>query len=840
MNEIYGKVLVMLDDMFEKIRDFNQKIASFVGDEKWTSKSKIKRSKPQIVDHYFLSKLLPYDSFDEETSIFVNKNSLGFILETSPLMGSSEEKENILTSIITDIIPDYVDVQFLLFDSPKVESIFQSFEKARESHESISWLAKRRTEFLRKAVTEGASGAKSVVLRNFRTFIVISMKKKQMDAVGELLGLREDIQSSLKSVSISNQVINAQSFMSTFFDIITPSQTLISHDHKWNELDSLSNQMTSPEWSIQITPNCLRFSGIDEEIEAHALSVRDYPKHPTQWKMAENLGQLFNDTLQIPCPFLLSFSLRKMDQSKANTEAQINTMNRESNAKSQLAKFKPAIKDEYHDWDFMRKRLGEGDANVKTFHQIILFARPEKAKLCERRVRDLYRANGWSLRKERFLQLQSWLASLPMVMSEGMFEDLKSFGRLRSMTAFNAINVAPLQGEWKGSKTPALLFSGRRGQLSFWSPFDNEGGNYNVAIAAAPGKGKSVLVQEFIMSLIGAKGQVQVIDQGHSQQKTCKFLGGQFIEFTQGSPICLNPFSSIMDINESIVMLKTMVATMARPLRGASEEEMSYIEQAIKASFEQEGQEASISTVSNWLLSQGSEIGKNLSHLLYSYTKQGSYAKFFEGKCSIDFQNPFLVLELQDLKSKAELRKIVLQLLIYQISQKMYQGDRTQLKSCIIDEAWDLFDDDNIASAKFIETGYRTARKFRGNFVSIAHSFNDFIKNHMIRAAFSCSDFKVSLGQSEEAINKMKEEKLIDINEYTERLYKSLKTTKDHSEFVIKGPEGMSLHRLILDPHSRIITSTKGEETDAFKYWEKQGYSFIEAAEKVAKQFNHI
>ena len=231
-----------------------------------------------------------------------------------------------------------------------------------------------------------------------------------------------------------------------------------------------------------------------------------------------------------------------------------------------------------------------------------------------------------------------------------------------------------------------------------------------------------------------------------------------------------------------------------------------------------------------------------MAHLLYSYTKHGIYAKFFEGKSTIDFENPFVVMELQDLKSRKELRKIVLQLLIYQISQKMYHSDRNKIKSCIIDEAWDLFDDDNITSAKFIEAGYRTARKFRGNFISIAHSIGDFHKNPMSRAAFDCSDFKIILGQTEEAINKLKQDNIMDIDGYTERLLKSLKITKDYSECIIKGPDGMSVHQVIFDPYSRILYSTKGQEFDAVNQLMSGNNSvrLEEAVEIVARRFNYV
>ena len=549
-------------------------------------------------------------------------------------------------------------------------------------------------------------------------------------------------------------------------------------------------------------------------MEAHCLTVREYPQKVTQWKTTENLGQLFNATLQIPCPFLMSFSLRKTNQEKAFAGAQLQSINRESTAKSPLAKFKPSVNKEYEDWQFVRGRLSEGDAIVKTFYQVILFTKPEEAKFCERRLRDLYRANGWKLRKESFLQLQTWLAALPMMMTEGMFDDMKHFGRLKTMMAFNAVNVAPLQGEWKGSKTPSLLLPGRRGQIALWNPFDNEG-NFNIVIVAAPRKGKSALTNEYIMAILGAGGRVWVIDVGKSYEKTCKELGGQFIEFSESTNICLNPFTTITNINESMELLKPLLASMARPITGATEEEVNYLEQAIKAAWERKGNKATITTIAEWLSEHTKPIAQNLAHLLFSYTKDGSNARFFEGNCTIDFTNPFIVLELAALDSKKDLQRIIMQMLIFLISQAMYHGDRSQIKSCIIDEAWKQLNSNDKSQAEFIEAGYRTAPKHRGNFISIAHSVSDFHGNRMSKAAFDCSDFKIILGQTDEAVNKLKQEKIMDIDGYTERLLKSLKITKDYSECVIKGPEGLSVHRIIFDPYARILYSTKGEEFDA-------------------------
>lgn len=832
----------MLNRLEELKNNFTEKIATWMGDHQPNGMTKQPDSHTlnKLFHREFLAGLLPYQTYDAETGLFLNNKSMGFMLEATTLLGSSEEVENILSSIITDTLPAGIDLQFLLWASPKVGHIMDAFESER-SHNSVSaWLAKKRTDYLKQGAFESLSSFGSFLVRDFRLFIVVSSNKKREEGIGRLMSLRDDIESSLKSINMSTRRMDAEQFIHVLSDVITPSLSLYPNRNRWNELDSLSHQITHPEWQLQVFPDAMLFSSEQEQMEARCLTVRDYPESATQWRVTENIGQLFNATLQIPCPFLVSFSLQKMDQEKSMTQSQITFMNRESNAKSPMAKFKPSVNQEYEEWKFIRDRLSQGDSLVKTFYSVILFSKPEKANECERRIRDLYRANGWKLCKESFLQLQTWLATLPMMMAEGLFSDLKFFGRLRTMTAFNAVNVAPLQGEWKGTRSPSLILPGRRGQLAVWNPFDNEAGNYNMAIIAAPGKGKSALTQEYVQAILGSNGRVWVIDAGRSYEKTCKIQGGQFIEFTKDTHICLNPFTTIQDINEAMEMLKPLIAGMARPVSGASEEELSCIEQAIQSAWIKKGNQATITTVSTCLVEQEKPIAVNLSHLLYSFTQEGSYARFFEGDCTIDFSNQFIVMELQELKAKKNLKRIVLQLLIYLISQEMYLTGRHQIKSCIIDEAWDLFDDDNLATAKFIEAGYRQARKFRGNFVTISHSIADFHRNPMSRAAYDCADFKIILGQTDEAINKLKHEKIMDMDGFTERLFKSLKLTKEYSECVIKSPDGLSIHRIIFDPYSRILYSTKGEEFDAVNQLVNHGMPLIDAIQQVAKEFNHV
>jgi conjugal transfer ATP-binding protein TraC len=90
-------------------------------------------------------------------------------------------------------------------------------------------------------------------------------------------------------------------------------------------------------------------------------------------------------------------------------------------------------------------------------------------------------------------------------------------------------NLLPLVGEWKGQASPGMLLTGRRGQIFFWSPFSTAflpnaknaqtDHNYNVCIAGQSGSGKSVFMNELMVTTLGVGGRVFVLDFGQSFKK---------------------------------------------------------------------------------------------------------------------------------------------------------------------------------------------------------------------------------------------------------------------------------------------------------------------------------
>ncbi|CAN5420944.1 type IV secretion system protein TraC [soil metagenome] len=828
----------------ESVTQFTEKVASWFGEKAdWGISHLTDGNEPvPLSGQYPLQSLLPYEVYDPTSALFINKKSMGFILEASCLTGSTEEIENILTSLITDVLPTQADLQFILHGSDKIGDILDNFVAERSGHgETFEWLAKERTNYLKKGTLTSLASSGSFILRDFKLYIVLSVPKKNVLAITEqLTALRQDLQSSLKSINIYTRNIPIDNFISWLYDLINPTENCYARHESWNKLDALYLQLTDPEYRLRVYSNKLLFDTEEELWDVRCFTVRNFPKKMAQWKMTESIGQIFNNALQMPSPFVVSLSIRALDHETSAAKSQMKFINKDSTAKSPLAKFKPNADKEFQDWNHVRTQLAEGDCLVKIYYQVVSYARAKDANSVERKVRDLYRANGWKLRKERFTQFQSWLAMLPMMTTEGLYQDLKLFGRLRTMTAFNAMTIAPLQGEWKGTKRHSLLLPGRRGQIAIWNPFDNMEGNYNVAIAAKSGSGKSVFTQEYIVSLVGSGGRVWVIDVGRSYEKTCRMLNGEFIEFSQANPVSINPFTFISNFDDALELLKPLTAAMARPNSKATDEELAWLEKALKEAWKLNGNDATMTTVMEWLASQNDPLCKNLSHLLYPYSREGMYGRFFEGSCSINLNNPFVVLELEELKAKKDLQRIVLLVLMYQISECMYLGNRSQMKSCVIDEAWDLMDEDNESTAKFVETGYRRARRYYGNFVTITQAVNDYFKNKTSIAAYENSDYMIILGQKTESIDQLKESKRLNMDPYTERLFKSLKKTDEYSELIIKGPSGLSVHRLILDPYSRILYSSKGDEFDAVKYNQAQGKSLHESISLVARKFNHV
>ena len=192
----------------------------------------------------------------------------------------------------------------------------------------------------------------------------------------------------------------------------------------------------------------------------------------------------------------------------------------------------------------------------------------------------------------------------------------------------------------------------------------------------------------------------------------------------------------------------------------------------------------------------------------------------------------FVVLELGDLDSRPDLQTVVLLLLMLQITESMYLGDRKQRKLCIIDEAWRLMGSGN--AGQFIEQGYRTARKFGGAFMTITQGIDDYFKSGTSKAALDNADWVFLLRQKPESIKAAESSDRIMMDDGLRRLLTSVDTQQGrYSEIAVMSPDGTSVGRLIVDPFAEKLYSTKAEEYAAIDAMLKRGHSLVDAIEQL-------
>jgi len=344
-------------------------------------------------------------------------------------------------------------------------------------------------------------------------------------------------------------------------------------------------------------------------------------------------------------------------------------------------------------------------------------------------------------------------------------------------------------------------------------------------VCAGTGAGKSFFVNEMIVSYLGLGSKVWIIDVGRSYEKLCDILNGDFLVFDTATNMSLNPFSSVVDIDEEMTMLKAILAQMASniPLDDLSQ---SYMEEAIKECFAEHGTSTSITDIASYLTAKPDSRQVDLGMKLYPYTSGGSYATFFEGASTFNPKGGFVCLELEELKSKKDLQEVVLLTLVYKIQQDMMQ--RGENKLVIIDEAWDLLTGGN--TSQFMETGYRRFRKYGGACLSITQSINDFYKIPAGVAIVENSDYFFLLRQRAESIEALKQSQKVSLSEGMYDLLKSVHTDAgNYSEIFLYAPDGIAIGRLVVDRFTQLLYTTKPEEFLVLKQMTDSGMTIREA-----------
>lgn len=818
------------------------------------------------MDYPSLVSVLPYQHYDKDSGLFVNQKTAGFILECTPLIGANEGIVDALDNFLRNKLPREQPLSVLLLGSKCVSHLLDN------GLSDMAWQGEQATRFdhITRAFYEhgalyGLPNNKGypLSLRNYRLFISYAEPlRRDVDELFASLGQTMSIvQQSLFAANLHSEVLDDRGLVGLVREIVNFRHDRITPpSDEVDPYEELNAQCVARSINLKVTTDCLHQSQSSADGGRVRTRIMSYmpEKNPVKfalWQGGNNLSNLLDPTSTVPCPFAISLTTALDPQAKSQNEAVRKFATNDKRANSPFGKWVPGVKKAAHEWGRLRERLSTGQSALARYSfNVTLFCEDDddKALMCELALQNTFRANGISLCSPTFMQLRNWMSLFPFLMAEGLWSDMHRSNATLRAEAFNVANLLPVVADNricpKGVPIPSY-----RNQLSYLDLFDSKSGlgndNYNLGVCGTSGGGKSFLMQTIIRHILDSGGRAWVFDMGDSYKALCANVGGVYVDATD---LKFNPFAGIVDIKESAESIRDLLLVLSNPSGDVDDTAKSILLNAVQAVWEgkapskRKGNAVLIDDVQALLKAWTADaeyrdtttvrsLMEEMVVSLHKYTTGGIYGEYFNSpEPALDDNVRFCVLEMGRLKNKPDLLAAIMFSMMIYVEQRMFLSPRSERKAAIIDEAWKLLASENGFIGDFIENGYRTARKYGGAYITITQGIEDFDGDKAsiaAKAAWSNSSFKIILRQNREAFRKYNQKNEGQFSSPEQTIIEGFPSAKDahFSAFMLRVAGQVSYHRLILDPLSRVMFSSDGDDFEFREQCLKAGKNVQEA-----------
>ncbi|UCQ29563.1 type IV secretion system protein TraC (plasmid) [Edwardsiella tarda] len=800
------------------------------------------------MDYPSFSSLLPYRSYDPESELFINAKTVGFMVECTPLSGANEAITKSLDYFLRDKIPRKVPLTFILVGSPCIRPLLE------QGLADFRWQGKRADTF--NAITrayyehgaqEGFANKKGypLTLRHYRLFVCYAeetggaLNEAKKNALNQVCNR---VVAGLASAGLWSSRVDKTGLVSLVRELanfrhgnITPPAGGVA------EYEPLNTECVDRSWRAMLQPN-----HIEQSLSAHQGVGRErtrilnymMEKNPEKpyalWQMGDNISNVCDPLCSIPCPFVMTLALEVEEQAGTQREANRKFIQLDKKANSPFAKFVPGVKKQAAEWGGLRESLSTNqDALARFYFNVTLFCEDSDAVALntEMAVLNTFRRNGLSMFSPEFMQLRNYLSIFPFMMPEGLWRDICRTNAIQRARASNVANLLPVVADNQVCRQ-GLPIPSYRNQLSFLNLFDSDAGldtdNNNLSVTGTSGGGKSFLMQALLRQVLDSGGRAWVFDMGDSYKGLCRNVGGVYVNARH---LRFNPFANVVNITESAESIRNLLVVLANPSGDCDDTFMSLLLTAVQAAWEQKGNAALIDDIVTYMqvaitqpkYRDTTTVRARMEEIIVGldkYCSWGLYGEYFNSPTpSLDDTVRFCVLEMGELKNKPDLLAAVLFSMMIYVEQRMFLSDREQHKVCLIDEAWALLAKDNKRTEDFIENGYRTARKYNGAYITVTQGIEDFDgkkASSAAKAAWSNSSFKIVLRQNRDSFRKYCMDNPDAFNRFEQEVIEGFPAAREahFSAFMLRYGGQVSFHRLLLDPISRVMFSSNGEDFD--------------------------
>ena len=291
--------------------------------------------KPDM-DFYTVPMLFPYNLYDKDTKLFINENSIGFLLEIDPIAGISDNDIDSVSSYISSL-DEFFTMSVMNYASPDIDEDLELWQKNKSQNEKeiFSKLAEQRIKYQKQQKFKPLFDIPQIVGRDFKIILSLSItiddfrkskdvflaayfKKHDLDIKEEeFLEMSQKLskyRTELKSVMTS---LNSSARDLDNNDLINLMRLILSFDKKPNKanhnlINPINREITDGVKRMEVKDDHLIINNGDDkngDFFARTLTVSDYREYWSQ-NCNDNLIGLFTKNKQICTPFINCYSFK--------------------------------------------------------------------------------------------------------------------------------------------------------------------------------------------------------------------------------------------------------------------------------------------------------------------------------------------------------------------------------------------------------------------------------------------------------------------------------------------------------------------------------------------------
>jgi conjugal transfer ATP-binding protein TraC len=788
-----------------------------------------------------LGKHLKYHQYDPDRQIFVNTDSIGFALEVAPQTGADEAMEARMKTLFS-VLPPFTCFQWTMFadavDTQRLDAYTDLRRMAKdrgESNKVFMTMAEQRAEYFKSKKGKPLFPTTNYSIKNLRLCLSITRNPKRVDqaAMDQMLALKKNVITTLATANLPAVVMDAQRFLQ-FVKPMTDPRLLFdvsgATETAYDEGKSLGAQVGSIGMPVAIDSDggglTWGFASDTDGslIRARSYCVSEYPKSKALWEMGNLIGAYLDDNLQYPGPFLITEGGRTLEAATVNEVSNYKNVRSEQAMGSKFARVQPDIKKVASDNQFLADHVASGGRQVDLYHVVTVFTQQARGEGIDQTVKNIWQGEQFGIDTARGIQFPLFVSCLPLTLTNDACDGLRDAKVLTRKTDQNAVSLAPVIGEWTGTHgEPVLWYLGKRGNPVFVDIFDNDQGNYNVLLSGTSGSGKTVTLNDLIVGYASMGALVRVVDSKRGFQNLAKTCGGTYMRFQAEKMPNINPFTNLktahdLPLEDEMNSVKPLLLRMAAPSATLPPLHASFMERGISAAWKKYGNEACPHAVADALREIKNEKGEperiahELAEMLFPLTRYGQYGRVVNGKATLEFDNQFVVLELEDLMNHPDFKRVVMYSVTARSLQEMHSLPRSLRKIFAIDEGWQHLsvNDQDEDAAKFLEYTARLARSYEGSQMISTQGIDDCLNSAAGKAIFHNSDWKFLGRQSKETIATLSQKGELPFPPAVEKMLLALTKTDWYSEWLIRSPIGSSVVRFVADPWFLTMCHSKG------------------------------